>query len=308
MLALAYPDRVAQQTGGGRFRLRHGAAAWVPTGDALTGEPFLVVADLGIDPRGDRNRVDHRVRMAAVLDAADLDGLAGADNEVVSRLVWDVAKDDLRLRTERRLGALVLAATEGPAPADDATRAALLDRVRDAGLGVLGWSQAATRLRSRIGFAHRAFEENWPDVSDDALLATLDEWLAPRLMKATRRADLERVDLVGALRDLAGHHRLHELDRLVPKTVTVASGREVSIDYDGDAPSMAVRVQDLFGTTVHPTIADGRIPIVVHLLSPAGRPVQVTADLPGFWSGSWSEVRKEMAGRYPKHSWPQHPG
>ena len=307
VLALAYPDRIAQATGGGRFRLRHGAGAWLPTGDPLTGEPFLVVADLGIDPRGDRNRADHRIRMAAALDEADVERLAGDDVEVVTRLEWDTTRDDLRQRTERRLGALVLAAFEGPAPAGDSTSAALLDQVRRTGLGMLGWRGAATTLRSRIGFAHRAFHDDWPDVGDDALLATLEEWFAPRISNATKRADLERVDLVEALRDMVGRHRLYELDQLVPKSMTVASGREVPIDYDGDAPAIAVRVQDLFGTTIHPTIADGRIPIVVHLLSPAGRPVQVTADLPGFWNGSWAEVRKEMAGRYPKHAWPTDP-
>ena len=138
-------------------------------------------------------------------------------------------------------------------------------------------------------------------------MASIDEWLTPLLGGATGRADVERVDLGRVLRDVVGHHRIPELDALVPVSVVVANGRPVAVDYTGEAPAIAVRVQDVFGTTVHPTVARGRIPLVVHLLSPARRPVQVTADLPGFWAGSWREVRKEMAGRYPKHDWPADP-
>ena len=144
-------------------------------------------------------------------------------------------------------------------------------------------------------------------MSDAALLASVDEWLAPLLAGATGRADLEAVDLPRALRRLLGGRRAAELDRLAPRSLVVAGGRPVTVDYGGEGPSAAVRVQDLFGTTVHPTVGGGRVPVVLHLLSPAGRPVQVTADLPGFWAGSWAAVRKEMAGRYPKHSWPLDP-
>ena len=219
----------------------------------------------------------------------------------------NVGLDDLRQRTERRLGALVLASREGRPPAGEGTTAALLEQVRSTRLGVLGWRDADRTLQARLGFARRSLRGDWPEVTDDALLRSLDDWLAPRLSGATGRADLERIDIGRVLRDMVGHHRVPELDRLVPTTVVVASGRTVPVDYSGDHPAIAARVQDLFGTTVHPAVANGQVPIVVHLLSPAGRPVQVTSDLPGFWAGSWTDVRKDMAGRYPKHDWPLDP-
>lgn len=320
VLALAYPDRLAQARGQGQFRLRHGTGAWLPTGDALTGEAFLVVAELGSagrppvgtssgsHRRGDQvGQPDQRIRLAAALDRADVERAAGDSIDDVSTLWWEPVRDDLRVRTERRFGALVLATSEGPASAGDDTISALIDRVRFTGLAILHWTPNARSLQSRAGFAHQALGSGWPDLSDRALLATLDEWLAPYLMQATRRVDLERLDLTRLLRDQVGHRRLAELDRIVPTTLTLATGRTLPIDYSGDDPTTSARVQDLFGTTTHPTVALGRVPVVVHLLSPAGRPVQVTADLPGFWSGSWSEVRKEMAGRYPKHEWPADP-
>jgi ATP-dependent helicase HrpB len=315
VLALAYPDRVAQARGDRRFRLRSGAMAAVGSGDPLTGEPFLVVADLdsprtGAGPRRGRPEPgddDLRIRLAAGLDRAEVEeAFADAIEEVVT-LAWDEDRDDLRTRSEHRVGSIVLAADEGPAAAGDAATAALLDRVRATRLGVLVRRDADRVLQARVGFAREAIGGEWPDVGDDALLASLDEWLAPRLVGATGRRDLERIDLGNVLRDLVGRHRVHELDRLVPMSVTVASGRSVPVDYSGEVPTVAVRAQELFGTTVHPTVADGRVPLSVHLLSPAGRPVQITADLPGFWAGSWKDVRKDMAGRYPKHDWPLDP-
>lgn len=317
LLALAYPDRLAQARGDGRFRLRNGASAALPDGDELRGEPFLVVGTLD-EPfrreggrsggRADPTTGDLRIRLAAGIDETDVEHAADDAIEVVDALRWDPDRDDLRRRTERRLGAIVLASRTGPAEPGEATTAALLDHVRDQGLGVLAWRDRDRLLQARVGFARAAFGDEWPDVGDESLLASLSEWLAPRLAGATGRADLERVDVGAALRDLVGHHRIPELDRLLPTSIELAGGRSVTVTYDGDAaPTIAVRAQDLFGTTVHPSVAAGRVPLVVHVLSPAGRPIQVTADLPGFWTGSWSEVRKEMAGRYPKHDWPTDP-
>ena len=309
VLALAYPDRVAQARGNGRFRMRHGAGAWLPEGDALTAEPFLVVAELATNTNSstDRGRADHRILMAAALDESDLELATGDGVEDITTLAWDSERDDLRLRSERRLGALVLASTDGSAEPGDATTAALLDRVRATNLSVLGWSRSSRVLQTRLDYAHRAFGDRWPDVSDDGLLASLDDWLTPRLHGMTRRAQLERIDVGQLLRDAVGHHRVHQLDDIVPTTFTLANGRHASIDYRGEQPTIAVRVQDLYGTRTHPSVADGKIPLLLELLSPANRPVQITADLPGFWAGSWSEVRKDMAGRYPKHDWPLDP-
>jgi ATP-dependent helicase HrpB len=319
VLAVAYPDRLAQSRGDGRYRLRSGTMAVLPEGDALVGDPFLVVADLDA-PRGNAGPRpargpgrplagddDLRIRLAAGLDEADLERAARGAIEEIDALAWDEDRDDLRVRHERRLGSITLATHEARAGAGPATTAALVDRARVTRLGVLRWREADRELQARIGFAHRAFGPDWPDVTDDALLAAIDDWLTPRLNRATGRGDLERIDLGQVLRDLVGHHRIRELDALVPVRIEVASGRAVPIDYTGETPAIAVRVQDVFGTTVHPAVAQGRIPLVVHLLSPARRPIQVTADLPGFWAGSWREVRKDMAGRYPRHDWPLDP-
>ena len=299
VLGLAYPDRLAQARGGARFRLRNGAGAWVPAGDPLAGEAFLAVAEM------DAGRGDGRIRLAAGLDAEDMEAAAGGAEESVA-LSWDPARDDLRARVERRLGSLVLSTIEAPAPPGEATVRALLARVRATRLAALRWTDKARALQHRATFLKRTLGEPWPDLSDRALLETLDDWLAPLLAGATSRADLEAVDLTHALRAGLGYQLARELDRLAPATLPIGR-RQVTVDYSGDKPTISAKVQDLFGTTVHPTVADGQFPVVVHLLSPAGRPVQVTADLPGFWSGSWAEVRKAMAGRYPKHAWPVDP-
>ncbi|HEV2760775.1 MAG TPA: ATP-dependent helicase C-terminal domain-containing protein, partial [Acidimicrobiales bacterium] len=285
--------------GGARFRLRNGSGAWLPAGDPLAGEAFLAIADI------DAGRGDGRIRLAAGLDAADVEEAAGAEQFVT--LSWDTERDDLRARVERRLGSLVLSPTEGPAPAGPVPTRALLGRVRSTRLAALHWTEKARALQRRAGFARKVLGDTWPDLSDAALLATLDDWLAPLLAQATSRADVEAVDVTSALRAQLGHRLARELDRVAPTNFTIASGRSVPLDYSDGQPVMAVPVQDLFGSATHPTVADGRVPVVLQLLSPAGRPVQVTADLPGFWAGTWAAVRKEMAGRYPKHSWPVDP-
>ncbi|MGI8685903.1 MAG: ATP-dependent helicase HrpB [Acidimicrobiales bacterium] len=300
VLALAYPDRLAQARGAARFRLRTGAGAWLPAGDALAGEPFVVIAEI------DAGRGDGRIRLAAGLDAADVEVAAGATEELVT-VAWDPSRDDLRARVERRLGSLVLSSSDGPAPPGPATTRALVQRARTTGLEGLRWTGKARSLQQRAAFARRALGDAWPDLSDTALLASLDDWLAPLLAGATGRAGMEKVDLVAALRGRLGHALVTELERVAPPELTIAGGRRVTLDYGGGKPVAAVRVQDLFGTATHPTVAGGTVPVVLQLLSPAGRPVQVTADLPGFWAGSWAAVRKDMAGRYPKHPWPVDP-
>ena len=225
LLGLAYPDRLAQARSGRRYRLRNGIGAWVPDGDALGDEPYLVVADVD---RGGRD-VDGRVRIAAAVDEADVLALGGAEVESRSVVAWDDERDDLRAVTERRLDALVLARSEGRPEAGPATTAALVDRVRTAGLAVLGWTDAARLLQARAVFAARR-REGWPDLSDAALVADLDDWLAPVLAGARSRRDLERVDVVGALRARLGYPWLGQLDAVAPRTVRLGSGREVAVD------------------------------------------------------------------------------
>ncbi|HYH48726.1 MAG TPA: ATP-dependent helicase HrpB [Acidimicrobiia bacterium] len=311
VLALAYPDRIGQARGGARFRMRGGGGAWLPADDPLAGEAFLVIAELDAAGRGSAGTAkDSRIRLAAALDATDIEAVAattGATVDRVATLSWDPARDDLRARVERRFDNLVLGESEGPAEPGPATAAALLARVRATKLGILNWTDAARSLQARTAFARRAgASENapaWPDLSDDALLASADDWLVPLLSSAVGRSDLEAIDMATVLRRQLGH-RLAELDRVAPGAISFAGGRQVPVTY-GDQPAAEVRVQDAFGTTTHPTV--GGVPVVLSLLSPAGRPIQVTADLPGFWNGSWADVRKDMAGRYPKHSWPPDP-
>ena len=306
LLAAAYPDRIAQARGGvGRYVLRAGTEGWLPSGDPLAPEPLLAVAEV------DGRRSKGRIRLAAPLAADQLDDIAGDEVVEHARLAWDADRDDLVARVERRLGRLRLGTVERrPDPGLPATTA-LVDRVRSTALAALPWSAAARLLQARVAFLRATLGDPWPDLSDGALRRSLDDWLAPRLAGATGRADLDRLDMVRVLRAMVPAEVAGDLDRLAPAAVTVPSGRRVPLDYGegapGDPPVLAVRVQQMFGTTATPTVAGGRVPVTLRLLSPADRPVQVTSDLAGFWAGSWRDVRKDMAGRYPKHPWPEDP-
>jgi ATP-dependent helicase HrpB len=182
---------------------------------------------------------------------------------------------------------------------------ALLDGIRERGLDALPWTKTALRLRERIGFLHRQAPDTWPDVSDDALLASLDDWLLPHLVGMKRIDDLRRLDLVQLLYGLVGWDRRAELDRLAPTHLTVPSGSNIPIDYSDGNPVLAVRLQEVFGLQETPRV--GGVPLTLHLLSPAQRPVQVTQDLASFWRDAYFDVRKDMRGRYPKHPWPEDP-
>lgn len=299
VLLLAYPDRLAGSRRRGQFQLRSGRSAWVPDGDPLAGEAFVVAADL--DGRKDRARI----RLGAAVEVVDVVDAFGDDVGVHRELVWDQDCDDLVEIVERNLGAIRLGQQRRrPEPGPD-TMTALMDRVRATSLEVLPWSAPAMHLRDRVGYLRRSFGTPWPDWSTVTLVATLDEWLVPYLPGAASRADLDRVDLAMVLRSQLPWPDGAQLDDLAPASWTPPSGRPARIEYHGDVPTCSVRVQDLFGLTEHPLVA-GR-PMRFELLSPADRVIQITADLPGFWRGSWEDVRKDMAGRYPKHSWPADP-
>ncbi len=299
-LLVGFPDRLAGRRRPGQFQLRNGNGAWVADDDPLATVPFVVAADL------DGKRSGARIHLAGAVDAGEIAALLEGVIED-RRLEWDTDRDDLVERVERRLDALRLGESVGPAPAGPATTDALVERVRITRLAVLPWVPATSQLRARMAFVRSVMGDPWPDVADGALLATLDEWLAPYLVGATGRVDLDRLDLGILLRSMLPWPLGAELDELAPATWTLPSGRPARIDYEEERPTVSVRVQDVFGVTTHPTVAGGRVPLTVSLLSPADRPVQVTADLPGFWTGSWADVRKDLAGRYPKHRWPQHP-
>ncbi len=304
LLALGYPDRIAQLSGGARYRLRHGSGAILPVHDPLTGAEWLVAAQIGGADRATRG--DGRIRLAAVLVREDVESIGGEGIETVVRIAWDEGVDDLRATTERVLGALVLETTRTAAPAGPETTAVLVAHAAATFLAPLGWSPAARTLQARVEWARTTFGEAWPASTDQALTADVGTWLAPRLEGATGKADLQGVDMAGVIRSRLGS-LVADLDRLVPNAVLLAGGKRAPVAYDGDHPRIAVRAQDLYGTAVHPTIANGRIPVTVEVLSPAGRPIQITGDLPGFWNGSWVVVRREMAARYPRHHWPADP-
>ena len=299
-LALAYPDRLAvRRNQPGNFQLRTGTGALVPKGDPLADEQFLVIADLD----GDRQRA--RVRIAAPLSVDDVLDRFSREVEHRTTLVWDRSRDELVQRDEERLGGLVLAEHSHRPEPGPAVVGALIDRVRQDRLRTLPWNDSTASLRARVTFLHRTVGEPWPDWGDAALIATLDNWLAPSLHGMTRWADVQSLDLRTVLRSALDPQVGYRLDELAPPTVEIGSGRTLPVEYTEDGPRISVRPQRLYGTAVHPMVAG--TPVIIELLSPADRPIQVTRDLPGFWAGTWSEVRKEMAGRYPKHFWPTDP-
>jgi len=304
LLALAWPDRVARRREGrrGAYLLANGRGALVDERDPLATQEWLAVADV------DAGAVNARVHLAAAVDLATLRAVLSPRFSRVRRVEWDAETDDVVAADEERLGAVVVASAPVARTQVDAADA-LLAAVRAKGLEVLRWSEAARSLRARLGFLHRCLGDPWPDTSDAMLLDTMQDWLRPFLVGAiTRVGHLQRVSVVDALRTTVSPANLRRLDVLAPTHVQVPSGSRVRLDYSADdGPVLAVKLQELFGMSVSPTVADGTVWVVVHLLSPAGRPLQVTRDLAGFWDGSYAQVRAQMRGRYPKHAWPENP-
>ncbi|MEM1056986.1 MAG: ATP-dependent helicase HrpB [Bacteroidota bacterium] len=305
VLVLAYPDRLAKRTAETprevRYQLREGHSAVLPATDPLADHEWLAVASL------DARVGAARIFLAAPLEAEEVEILFADQIEREEVVEWDDGAGRVSARRVERLGALVL--REGPlrAPDPEAVQAALWDGVRLRGLGVLKWTKTAERLRRRLAFLHH-HEDGWPDVSDDALLAALDAWLAPFARGARSLNDLNRADLATALDALIPWDRRRDLDRLAPERIEVASGSNIALDYsEPEAPVLAVKLQETFGMAETPRVLGGRVPVVMHLLSPARRPVQVTADLASFWETGYFDVRKDLRGRYPKHPWPEDP-
>lgn len=292
LLARAFPDRLAIRRGSaGRFQLRTGTTAFVPAADPLATESFLVAAEL------DGRRKDARIRLAAPLDASEVAELFSGEVVEQSSLVW--VGERLIARVERRLGGLTLDTQERRPAAGSDTARALADRIRKKGWSLLDPDRATEGLRARVAFLRSRHAEGWADLSEDHLLATLETWLGPELGAAVDTSELQ---VLRALRRLVGKA---DLDKLAPSHLTLAGGRRVRIDYSDGVPRISVKAQDLYGTIRHPEVGGTRL--VVELLSPAGRPIQITSDLPAFWRGTWTQVRKEMMARYPKHSWPKQP-
>jgi ATP-dependent helicase HrpB len=304
IVALAYPERVARRRDEvGVFLCADGGEARLPREEALAHAPWLAIAHW--DPGPPR-----RIRRAAALDFADVerDHAARIRTEIVVH--WDAASETVVAEAQRRFGALVLARHDRRGAAGEAVVAAMLEGVRSLGLAALPWTEGARQWQARV-LSLRAWrpEDNWPDVADDALRASLEHWLAPHLAGVTRRAHLAGLDLGALLNGLLDHAQQRALARLAPTHLPEPSGARVALEYfaDGAAPALAVKLQELFGLTATPTVNDGRTPVVVHLLSPARRPVAVTRDLASFWARTYPEVKKELKGRYPKHPWPEDP-
>ena len=304
-VALAYPDRIAARRSDqrGEFLLANGRAVSVPAEDSLADEEFIAVAEAS----GDRE--NGRIRTAAPIDRAEIETLFADRLERRRRVEWDRQRRDVIAVEERRLGAIVLSSGPVPDPAAGALSAALVEGVRSLGIDALGWSGRAVALRQRVRFLRAQLGDRWPDLSDQALIDDLTTWLGPHLVGCRRWADVERIDLSVVLSSLLGWNDGADLERLAPTRVVVPSGSRMRLRYEDpqQGPVLAVRIQELFGLSATPTVLDGRVPVVLRLLSPAQRPVQITDDLAGFWAGSYSEVRKEMRGRYPKHHWPEDP-
>lgn len=303
ILALAYPDRVAQARGApGAFRLSNGRGAHLDPASSLSREPFLAIAEM------QGAAANARVLLAAPLTQAEIEADFAAHIVTETEARFDDAANAVRVRRIRRYGRLVLSETPVARPDAGEIRAALIDAIRRKGLDCLPWTRATTQLRARLKFAALGAAADFPDLSDAALLAGLDDWLGPHIDGKRALADIGADTLANALDGLLPWDKRQALDRLAPTHFEAPTGSRVSLDYEAEnGPVLAIRVQELFGLTAHPSIADGRVPLLLELLSPAHRPIQVTGDLIGFWKGSWRDVKVEMKGRYPRHVWPDDP-
>ncbi|MQT11467.1 ATP-dependent helicase HrpB [Segnochrobactrum spirostomi] len=302
VLALAFPDRLAEARGApGRFRLANGRGGVLDPADALAKAPYLAVAEL----QGAAENA--RILLAAPIARDEIESDFAERIESGIEIAFDESARAVRARRVRRLDRVVLAEEPIAVPPGETADAAFAAGLARLGLAALPWTAGLVRLRGRLAFLRQTLGEPWPDVSDAVLAAGLRDWLLPYAPGVMRLDGLTPAMLGAALEGLLPSGRGHDLDRHAPPMLETPAGRPAPIDYDRDSPTASVRVQDLFGLDVHPTIADGKVPLVLELLSPAERPIQITRDLPGFWRGSWSAVRADLRGRYPKHSWPEDP-
>ena len=310
LLALAYPDRIAQRQEGSqndhavRYLLANGRGAFFAAPDALGVEPYLAIAEL------DGGSQWARIGLAAPISLTEIDSLY-ADQIVESEAVsWDEQTQAVQALRQRRFGALVLSQRNLSKPDAALIATALLQGVRQAGVQTLAWTPELRQWQARVEFLRRTdgTDSLWPDLSDAQLSETLEQWLGPYLSGITTLDRVKRMPLDQPLHALLSWDLQRQLDRLAPTHLTVPSGSNIRVDYESaDVPILAVRLQELFGCRETPRIAGGQVPVMLHLLSPAKRPVQVTKDLASFWKSAYVEVKKELRGCYPKHHWPDDP-
>lgn len=310
LLAFAYPDRIAQQrrAGGADYRLANGRAAQFAEADALMKHEWLVVADLG-SRQGQR---EERIYLAADLDPALFERELAEQVTTLEVLDWDEREGVLRAERQRKVGELVLERQALAALDEDTRSRALVGLVRRKGLELLPWTPDLRQWQARVALLReldlqQQGQSEWPDLSDAALLTSLEQWLTPFLGKVNRLSHFANLDLPAILQTLLPWPLPQRLDELAPRTLSVPSGSRIAIDYTENPPVLAVRLQELFGLAATPRIAGGRLGLKLHLLSPARRPVQVTQDLASFWANTYLEVKKDLKGRYPKHYWPDDP-
>ena len=305
LVALAYPERVGRrrETAPGRYLMAGGTGAVVPEWSPLAKEEFIAVAD--VDGIG----TEAKVFLAAPLSARDIE--KGFADRIVTeeQVFWDPPSESVVARRVRRMDAVIID-ERTISPEGERGREALLEGMRLLGPGVLPWGKEGLSIRSRSEWlrVHGLVPADWPDLSDGHLAATFDEWLGPFLGDVTRRSHLHKLDMVATLRGMFTHRQWSDLASLAPETLTVPTGSRIRLDYaSGDTPVLSVRLQEMFGQTDSPAVAGGRVKVVIHLLSPAGRPLAVTQDLRSFWNAVYPEVKKDLKGRYPRHFWPDDP-
>ncbi|MEW6682266.1 MAG: ATP-dependent helicase HrpB [Nitrospirota bacterium] len=305
LLAFAYPDRVAQQRTPGdiRYVLASGRAARLPASEHRLRPPYLVAASL------DAGEIEGTIYLAAAMDLDAIRFAMASRLQTTDVIRWDARLQRVVARRDVRLGELVIESAPLTAPDPDRLRRAMLEGIRDLGVAALPWTAETRDWQARVlSLRHWYPDEAWPDVSDAALQDTLEEWLGPYLDGLTRREHLDRIDLLAALNARLDWKHRQRLEEGAPTHVTAPSGSRLRLAYrPGESPVLAVKLQEMFGLADTPRVAWGRVPITLHLLSPARRPIQVTQDLRGFWERTYAEVKKELRGRYPKHPWPDDP-
>ena len=301
LIAAAYPERIGKMETQGRFRLANGRMAKLEDGDSLINEKWLAISNLD----GGTSK-DGKIYIAAPLNPKDISYLTSEKKTIE----WDDKKGELIAKIEKRVGEIILESKAIKNISDEEKIEILIDAVRKNGMELLDWKEEVTDWLARIECAKKWNESgNWPTVNREYLLSNAMEWLAPYLSQVKRKEDFKKLDLLTILSSTLSYEQQHRLEKLVPEKIIVPSGSFIRIQYnaDGNFPVLAVRFQELFGMLDTPTVCDGKIKLMMHLLSPAYRPVQVTQDLMSFWQNTYPEVRKELRMRYPRHSWPEDP-
>ena len=303
-LALAFPDRIARARSdtSPHFLLRNGRAASLPPHDNLVGTPFLVAAAL------DAGSTQGRIWLAAPITPAQIEQCFATHIAERRELGWDAQAEAIRVWRRRRLGTLVLEQQNAQLTPDDDITGLLLEQIRHRGLDLFRQARELRQLQGKVALLHRYIDDDWPELPDEVLLSQLEDWLTPWLNGVSTLRQLQKTDILAAIQAMLGWEHQQQLEQLLPEHYVTPAGTRRSIEYPpGEEPVLRVPLQEMLGEHHTPLLANGRIPLVLHLLSPAMRPLQITRDLAHFWANAYSEVRKEMRGRYPKHHWPEDP-